>query len=46
MYFNDRGLVKVEVALARGKKLYDKRQSMKERDTRREIDRELKSRSR
>ncbi len=46
MYFNDRGLVKVEVALARGKKLYDKRQSMKERDTKREIDREMKSRSR
>ncbi|MCI9129240.1 MAG: SsrA-binding protein SmpB [Eggerthellaceae bacterium] len=46
MYFNDRNLVKVEIALARGKKLYDKRNSMKERDVKREIDRALKSRSR
>ncbi len=46
MYFNDRNLVKVEVALARGKKLYDKRVSMKERDVKREIDRALKDRSR
>ena len=46
MYFNDKGLVKVEVALARGKKLHDKRASMKERDTKREIDRALKERLR
>lgn len=46
MYFNDRNLVKVEIALARGKKLYDKRTSMKERDVKREIDRALKDRSR
>lgn len=46
LYFNDRNLVKVEVALARGKKLYDKRNSMKERDVKREIDRALKDRSR
>lgn len=46
MYFNDNGLVKVEVALARGKKLHDKRASMKERDTKREIDRALKERLR
>lgn len=46
MYFNDRNLVKVEIALARGKKLYDKRNSMKERDVKREIDRALKDRSR
>ena len=45
VYFKG-SLVKVEIGLAKGKKLYDKRQSMKERDTRREIDRELKSRSR
>lgn len=44
LYFNDNGLVKVELALARGKKLYDKRTSMKERDVKREIDRALKSR--
>ena len=46
MYFKDNGLVKVELALARGKKLYDKRESMKERDTAREIDRALKERTR
>lgn len=34
-----RGLVKVELALARGKKLYDKRQAIAERDSRREIER-------
>lgn len=44
MYFNDRNLVKVEIALARGKKLYDKRNSMKERDAQRDIERALKSR--
>lgn len=46
MYFKENGLVKVELAVARGKKLYDKRSSMKERDTRREIDRALKERAR
>ena len=46
LYFNDRNLVKVEVALARGKKLYDKRSSLKERQVNREIDRALKYRSR
>ena len=46
MYFKDNGLVKVELALARGKKLYDKRESMKKRDTAREIDRALKERTR
>jgi SsrA-binding protein len=33
---------KVEIALARGKDLYDKRQSMRERETRRDIERELR----
>ncbi|MCD8317221.1 MAG: SsrA-binding protein SmpB [Eggerthellaceae bacterium] len=42
MYFKENGLVKVELALARGKKLYDKRQTMKERDMKREIDRAIK----
>jgi SsrA-binding protein len=46
MYFKENGLVKVEIALARGKKLHDKRTSLKERDTKREIDRALKERSR
>jgi len=38
IYFND-GLVKVSIALARGKKLYDKRESLKEKDTARDIER-------
>lgn len=44
IYFNDRNLVKLEIALARGKKLYDKRNAMKERDMNREIARSLKER--
>ena len=46
MYFNKDSRVKVEVALARGKKLHDKRQAMAERDAKRDIDRALKERSR
>jgi SsrA-binding protein len=38
MYFND-GLVKVELALVRGKKIWDKRHDLAERDARREIER-------
>lgn len=37
MFINDRGLAKLEVAVSRGKKLYDKRESMKERDSKREL---------
>jgi hypothetical protein len=37
-----RGLLKVEIALAKGKKLYDKRESLKERDVARETAKELK----
>ncbi len=39
LFTNDRGLAKVEIALAKGKKLYDKRESIKERDVRRETER-------
>lgn len=46
MYFNPKGRVKVEVGVCRGKKEYDKRASIKERDTKREIDRALKSHNR
>ena len=45
MYFKQNGLVKVELALARGKKIYDKRESMKQRDSKLEIERALKERS-
>jgi SsrA-binding protein len=38
LYENDRGLLKVDIVLAKGKKLWDKRNSIKERD----IDRESK----
>ena len=43
LYFKD-GRVKVELALARGKELRDKRRSVADRDARRQIERELKSR--
>lgn len=39
LFINDRGLAKLEIALAKGKKLYDKRNSIKEKDTKRELDR-------
>ncbi len=38
------GLAKVEIGLARGKKLYDKRAAIAERETRRQIERALKTR--
>ena len=46
LYFSKNALVKVEIAVARGKKLYDKRASMAARDSRRDIERALKERSR
>ena len=46
MYFKENGLVKVELALARGKKTYDKRQAIAKRDAQREIDRAMKDRYR
>ena len=39
---NERGLAKLVLAIARGKKEYDKRQSIRERDDRREMDRMFK----
>lgn len=45
LYFSTSGLVKVELGLARGKKLYDKRDAMAERDSKREIERALKDRT-
>ncbi len=39
LFINDRGLAKLEIALARGKKIYDKRQVMKDRDNKRNLDR-------
>lgn len=37
LFINDRGYAKLEIALARGKKLHDKRDSIKERDLKREL---------
>ena len=38
LFINDQGIAKLEIALAKGKKLHDKRDSIKERDTKRELD--------
>lgn len=42
VYFNSRGLAKVELALAKGKKLYDKRAAIAERDAKREMEKALR----
>ncbi|MBT1687344.1 SsrA-binding protein SmpB [Dawidia soli] len=39
LFINDRGLAKIEIAVGRGKKLHDKRDTMRERDAKRELDR-------
>ena len=39
LFINDRGFAKMEIAVGRGKKLHDKRDSMRERDAKRELDR-------
>ena len=39
IFFNERGLAKVDIELCKGKKTYDKRESLKERDTQKEIQR-------
>lgn len=42
LFLNDRGLAKLNIAVARGKKQYDKRQSLKEKDDKRMLDRVMK----
>lgn len=39
IFINDRGLAKMEIALGRGKKIHDKRQDLKEKDAKRELQR-------
>ena len=39
LYFNDKGFAKCEIALAQGKRAYDKRKSIKERDVKRDLER-------
>lgn len=41
--YENKGLIKIEIALAKGKKLYDKRESIKRKDAKRRIDRALKN---
>ena len=43
LYTNDRGLAKLRISLARGKKQYDKRESIKDRDSKRNLSRIKKS---
>ena len=43
MFINERGFAKLEIALARGKKRYDKREDIKQRDSKRELERLRKS---
>ncbi|MFL5774121.1 MAG: SsrA-binding protein SmpB [Flavisolibacter sp.] len=42
LFFNEKNLVKVEIGLAKGKKLHDKRDTIKQRDTEREMKRYIK----
>jgi len=42
IYFNKRGLAKIELALAKGKKQYDKRKAITEREQKRDDDRSMK----
>ncbi|MDD5927882.1 MAG: SsrA-binding protein SmpB [Firmicutes bacterium] len=44
MYINEEGRAKVEIAVARGKKNYDKREDIARRDAKRDIDRKIKER--
>jgi SsrA-binding protein len=42
LFLNDKGFAKIEIGLSRGKKIYDKRESLKENDSKRDIDRAMK----
>lgn len=42
IFINDKGLAKIEIAVSKGKKNYDKREDLKEKDAKREIDRAMK----
>jgi len=45
VYINEKGLAKMEVAVARGKKLYDKRDDIAKRDSERRMEQEMKNRN-
>src|SRR3989338_1189174 len=42
LYFNDRNIVKIQIAIAKGKQLHDKRNDLKEKDMKRDIERSMK----
>ena len=42
LFINEKGKAKLEIALAKGKKIYDKRESLKQKDLKREINRNIK----
>ncbi len=42
LFINEKGLAKLKIGVARGRKNYDKREYLKEKDTRRELDRAMK----
>ena len=42
LFINDKGWAKIEIAVAKGKKLHDKRKTIKDRDIQRDIDRTIK----
>ncbi len=44
IYLNDRGLIKLQLAVAKGKKIYDKRETIAKRDSDRRIQKELRQR--
>jgi len=44
LYFNERGLAKLQLGLCRGKKLHDKRHDLKVRDIKRDLERNYKTR--
>lgn len=46
LYFNQRGIVKLELALARGKKFYDRREDIKRRETELEVRKAMKNKRR
>ena len=40
MFINERGFAKLEIAIAKGKKLYDKRDTIKQKDVTRDLERQ------
>jgi len=44
IYFNDKNIVKVEIAIVKGKQLHDKREDLKQKDMKRDIERAIKDR--